>query len=105
MSTKRTTKKAGAAAKKTPKASPATKTPARRGGKKATPAKGAPTSVAGILKLPAIGSKLTRSYTGRDPLPRSFRISRAALRPGRPVTPPAHRRRPLVADPSESMGG
>ena len=66
MSTKRTTKKAGAAAKKTPKASPATKTPARRGGKKATPAKGAPTSVAGTLRLPTIGEKMTRTYQGKD---------------------------------------
>ena len=66
MSTKRTTKKAGTAAKKTPKASPATKTSGRRAAKKATPAKGAPASVAGVLKLPAIGEKLTRTYNGKD---------------------------------------
>jgi len=66
MSTKRTTKKAGTAAKKTPKASPATKTSGRRAAKKATPAKGAPASVAGTLRLPAIGEKLTRTYQGKD---------------------------------------
>ena len=66
MSTKRTTKKAGTAAKKTPKASPPTKTSGRRAVKKATPAKGAPASVAGILKLPAIGEKMTRTYNGKD---------------------------------------
>ena len=66
MSTKRTTKKAGTAAKKTPKASPATKTPGRRAAKKATPAKGAPATVAGVLKLPAIGSKLTRTYRDKE---------------------------------------
>jgi len=66
MSTKRTTKKAGTAAKKTPKASPATKTSGRRAAKKATPAKGAPASVAGTLRLPAIGEKMTRTYRGKD---------------------------------------
>jgi len=66
MSTKRTTKKAGTAAKKTPKASPATKTPGRRAVKKATPSKGAPASVAGTLRLPAIGEKMTRTYQGKD---------------------------------------
>ena len=66
MSTKRTTKQAGTAAKKTPKASPPTKTSGRRAVKKATAAKGAPTLVAGTLKLPAIGEKLTRTYNGKD---------------------------------------
>lgn len=66
MTTKRTTKKAGTAAKKTPKASPATKTPGRRAAKKATLAKAAPASVAGTLKLPAIGEKMTRTYKGRE---------------------------------------
>ena len=66
MKTKRTTKKAGTAAKKTPKASPATKTSGRRAAKKATPAKGAPATVAGVLKLPAIGEKMTRAHRGKD---------------------------------------
>ena len=66
MSTKRTTKKAGTAAKNTPKVSPPTKTSGRRAVKKATPAKGAPVSVAGTLRLPAIGEKLTRTYRGKD---------------------------------------
>ena len=66
MSTKRTTKKASTAAKKTPKASPPTKTSGRRAAKKTTPAKGAPTLVAGTLKLPAIGEKMTRTYQGQD---------------------------------------
>jgi len=65
MTTKHT-KKAGTATKKTPKASPATKTSGRRAARQTTPAKGAPTSVAGVLKLPAIGSKLTRKYRGKE---------------------------------------
>ncbi len=66
MSTKRTTNKAGTAAKKTPKASPATKTSGRRVVKKAALAKGAPALVAGTLRLPAIGEKMTRTYQGKE---------------------------------------
>ena len=66
MSTKRTTKKAGTAAKKTPKASPATKTSGRRAAKKATPAKATTASVAGTLRLPAIGEKMARTYQGKE---------------------------------------
>jgi len=46
------------------------KSPIRKTTKKAAPAKAAPkraaASVAGVLKLPAIGSKLTRTYKGRE---------------------------------------
>lgn len=38
------------------------KSPQKKEGK----SKAAPASVAGVLKLPAVGSKLTRSYQGKD---------------------------------------